>query len=82
MSHNWGPHYLVPTRVFESYSGVVELRESGMFPDVYATLTIDEYHVYFHTQHAACMLFNPTWYSGRAFKAVEEGGQDPNWHSC
>jgi len=59
---------------------VVELREAGMFPDVYATLTIDEYHVYFHTQHAACMLFNPTWYSGRAFKAVEEGGQDPNWH--
>lgn len=27
MSHNWGPHYIVPTEVFESYSGIVELRE-------------------------------------------------------
>ena len=27
MSHNWGPHYIVPTEVFESYSGVVLLRE-------------------------------------------------------
>ena len=27
MSHNWGPHYIVPTKVFESYSGVVVLRE-------------------------------------------------------
>ena len=27
MSHNWGPHYIVPTEVFESYSGVVMLRE-------------------------------------------------------
>ena len=27
MSHNWGPHYIVPTEVFKSYSGVVVLRE-------------------------------------------------------
>ena len=27
MSQNWGPHYLVPTEVFESYSGIIELRE-------------------------------------------------------
>jgi hypothetical protein len=27
MSHNWGPHYIVPTEAFESYSGVVMLRE-------------------------------------------------------
>jgi hypothetical protein len=27
MSHNWGPHYIVPTEVFESYSGVIMLRE-------------------------------------------------------
>jgi hypothetical protein len=27
MSHNWGPHYIVPTEVFENYSGVVLLRE-------------------------------------------------------
>jgi hypothetical protein len=27
MSYDWGPHYIVPTKVFESYSGVVLLRE-------------------------------------------------------
>ena len=27
MSYNWGPHYIVPTEVFESYSGIVMLRE-------------------------------------------------------
>ena len=27
MSYNWGPHYIVPTEAFESYSGVVMLRE-------------------------------------------------------
>jgi raffinose/stachyose/melibiose transport system substrate-binding protein len=57
----------------------VELGEAGLWPGSFATMTIDEYHVYFHTQREACMLFNPTWYTGRAFKAVEEGGQDPNW---
>jgi hypothetical protein len=41
---------------------------------------VDEYHVYFHTQHKACTLWIGNWYSGRAFKPVSEGGQDPNWH--
>ncbi|HJX34190.1 MAG TPA: hypothetical protein VJ373_03360 [Desulfatiglandales bacterium] len=27
MSYNWGPHYIVPTEVFEKYSGTVMLRE-------------------------------------------------------
>ena len=27
MSYNWGPHYIVPSEVFENYSGVVMLRE-------------------------------------------------------
>ncbi|HIC89270.1 MAG TPA: extracellular solute-binding protein [Anaerolineae bacterium] len=58
----------------------VALRDAGLWPDTFATMTIDEFHVYFHTQHKACMFFIPSWYAGRAFKPVEEGGQDPNWH--
>jgi len=58
----------------------VAMRDAGLWPDVFATLTIDEFHVYFHTQHQACMLFIPSWYAGRAFKSVDEGGQDPTWH--
>jgi len=27
MSYNWGPHYIVPSGVFQSYSGKVLLRE-------------------------------------------------------
>jgi hypothetical protein len=27
MSHNWGPHYLVPSGVIKTYSGTVLLRE-------------------------------------------------------
>ena len=27
MSYNWGPHYIVPSKVLESYSGNVVLRE-------------------------------------------------------
>jgi ABC-type glycerol-3-phosphate transport system substrate-binding protein len=58
----------------------VQLRDAGLWPDTFATMTIDEFHVYFHTQRKACFMFIPTWYTGRAFKPVEEGGQDPNWH--
>lgn len=28
MSHNWGPHYVVPSQVLKSYSGAVLLRET------------------------------------------------------
>jgi multiple sugar transport system substrate-binding protein len=58
----------------------VELRDAGMWPTTFSTMTIDEFHVYFHTQQKACMLYIPSWYPGRAFKPVAEGGQDPNFH--
>ena len=57
-----------------------QLRQAGMWPKTIATMGIDEFHVYFHTQQKACMLYVPSWYSGRAFKSVAEGGQDPNMH--
>jgi multiple sugar transport system substrate-binding protein len=55
------------------------LRDAGLWPESFSTMTIDEFHVYFHTQREACMLLVPTWYPGRAFKPQAEGGQDPNW---
>lgn len=57
----------------------VALRDAGLWPESYSTMTIDEFHVYFHTQKKACMFYIPTWYTGRAFKPVADGGQDPNW---
>jgi multiple sugar transport system substrate-binding protein len=57
-----------------------QLRLAGMWPKTFATMTIDEFHVYFHTQQKSCMLYVPSWYTGRAFKPVADGGQDSNVH--
>jgi hypothetical protein len=27
MSYNWGPHYIIPSQIFKTYSGAVQLRE-------------------------------------------------------
>jgi ABC-type glycerol-3-phosphate transport system substrate-binding protein len=58
----------------------VRLRENGFWPETFATMTIDEFHVYFHTQKKAAMLCIPSWYTGRAFKPVDQGGQSPDFH--
>ncbi len=57
-----------------------QLRDAGLWPTTFSTMGIDEFHIYFHTQRKACMLYVPTWYPGRAFQPQENGGQDPNWH--
>ena len=57
-----------------------QLTKAGMWPSTFSTMTIDEFHVYFHTQQKACMLFVPSWYPGRAFKSEAEGGQSPDFH--
>ncbi len=59
---------------------MVELRDAGMWPSTFSTMTIDEFHVYFHTQQKSCMLYVPSWYPGRAFKTEAEGGQSPDFH--
>lgn len=56
-----------------------QLRDAGMWPTTFSTMTIDEFHVYFHTQQKSCMLYIPSWYTGRAFKPVEQGGQSPDF---
>ena len=58
----------------------VELRDAGIWPDTFATMTIDEFHVYFHTQKKAAMLYIPSWYTGRAFQSEDKGGQSPDFH--
>lgn len=59
---------------------MVELRDVGFWPKTFATMTIDEFHVYFHTQRKAAILFIPSWYTGRAFQSEEKGGQSPDFH--
>jgi ABC-type glycerol-3-phosphate transport system substrate-binding protein len=57
-----------------------QLSKAGMWPKTYATMTIDEFHVYWHTQQKSCMLYVPSWYPGRAFAPVASGGQSPDFH--
>ncbi len=54
---------------------VGELLENGLYPESFATLGIDEFHTYFHTQEKACMLYLGNWYTNRAFQAEDAGGQ-------
>jgi ABC-type glycerol-3-phosphate transport system substrate-binding protein len=63
-------------QVVEAY---VELIDAGLYPEDYASVGIDEFHVNFHTKKSACMLALGSWYTGRAFKAEEEGGQSPDF---
>jgi multiple sugar transport system substrate-binding protein len=56
-----------------------QLRLAGMWPKTFATMTIDEMHVYFHTQQKACMFYIPSFYTSRAFKPVADGGQSPDF---
>ncbi len=57
-----------------------ELGKAGFWPESFTTMTIDEFHVYFHTQRKSLYLWIPSWYTGRSFKPESEGGQDPDWH--
>ncbi len=59
---------------------LVRLRDLGLYGKSYFTLGIDEFHAFFHTKREAAMIMINTWYTGRAFKPQDQGGQDPNWH--
>jgi len=56
-----------------------QLGKNGFWPPTFTTMTIDEYHVYFHTQRKSLYLWVPSWYTGRAFKPEDQGGQSPNF---
>lgn len=57
----------------------VRMRDAGFWPTTFSTLTIDDFHVFFHTQRRAATLWIPSWYTGRAFKPEAEGGQSPDF---
>jgi len=58
----------------------IELSQIPIWPASFATMTIDEYHVYFYNQEKACAMYLATWYTGRAFKPADEGGQADDFH--
>jgi ABC-type glycerol-3-phosphate transport system substrate-binding protein len=57
----------------------LDLTKDGFWPGSVATMGIDEFHIYFHTQKRAATFWIPSFYTGRAFKPEAEGGQSPNF---
>lgn len=57
-----------------------QLRDAGAWPKSFATMGIDAFHTYFHTQQKAAMIYIGSFYPARAFKAIPEGGQSPDFH--
>jgi len=57
-----------------------QLRDAGAWPKSFATMGIDAFHTYFHTQQKAAMIYIGSFYPARAFKPVSEGGQSPDFH--
>jgi multiple sugar transport system substrate-binding protein len=57
-----------------------QLRDAGVWPKSFATMGIDAFHTYFHTQQKAAMIYIGSFYPSRAFKAVSAGGQSPDFH--
>ena len=64
----------------EALNYMAQLGDAGFWPPTFTTMTIDEYHVYFHTQRKALYLWIPSWYTGRSFKPEDQGGQSPDFH--
>jgi multiple sugar transport system substrate-binding protein len=57
-----------------------QLRDAGAWPKSFATMGIDAFHTYFHTQQKAAMIYIGSFYPARAFKPIPEGGQSPDFH--
>ncbi|MBN1286384.1 MAG: hypothetical protein JXB47_13380, partial [Anaerolineae bacterium] len=57
----------------------IELSAIPIWPEAFATMTIDEFHAFFNNQEKACAMYLATWYTGRAFKSPDEGGQSADF---
>ena len=52
-----------------------ELVDAGAYPPNFMTMKLAESHYYFYQKPGAVMLPMGSWYTGRAFVPVDEGGQ-------
>lgn len=62
-------------RVVAVFRWVKELVDAGAYPADFMTLKLAESHFYFYLKPGALMLPMGSWYTGRAFVPVDEGGQ-------
>lgn len=63
------------SRVAVVFRWVKDLVDAGAYPKDFMTLKVAESHFYFYQRPGALMLPMGSWYTGRAFVPVDEGGQ-------
>jgi len=66
-------------RVVDVFRWVKELVNAGAYPKNFMTLKLAESHFYFYQKPGALMLPMGSWYVGRAFVPVDEGGQSEDF---
>lgn len=66
-------------RVVTVFEWVKKLVQAGAYPKDFMTLRLDESHYYFYQKPGALMLPMGSWYAGRAFVPVDDGGQPPDF---
>ena len=62
-------------RVVEVFAWVKQLVDAGAYPKNFMTLKLGESHAYFYQKPGALTLPMGSWYTGRAFVPVDQGGQ-------
>lgn len=66
-------------RVMEVLQWVKSLVDAGAYPKNFMTMKLAESHYYFYQRPGALMLPMGSWYTGRAFVPVGDGGQPPDF---
>lgn len=66
-------------RVVEVFRWVKSVVDAGAYPRNFMTLKLSESHYYFYQRPGALMLPMGSWYTGRAFVPIDEGGQPPGF---
>jgi hypothetical protein len=74
MSHNWGPHFIVPTEALKSYSGIVKLREQ--LDEDLLSKELDEFGI----SGSISKITNPWYYRKKNTQTWIKIGESENKH--
>ena len=66
-------------RVVAVFTWVKELVDAGAYPKNFMTLKLGESHHYFYQKPGSLMFPMGSFYTGRAFVPVDQGGQSPDF---
>ena len=66
-------------RVIDVLTWMKGMIDAGAYPKSISTLKLGEAHFYFYSTPGAVTFPNPSWFTGRAFAAPENGGMPANF---